>query len=62
MFYGSVPRKIAGLDQWECLGMGEWETNDEEVSVSFLWENDDILAPRFMAVSPAGEPGTINGF
>lgn len=43
---------------WE----GGRETNDEEVSVGLIWENDDVLAPWSMALSSAGESGTIDGF
>lgn len=38
------------------------DTNDEEVIVGLSWENDDVLAPRSMALSPAGVSGTIDRF
>lgn len=44
------------------FGDGGMETNDEEVSVVLVWGNDDILALWSMALSPAGEPGTIDVF
>lgn len=43
---------------WE----GGRETSDKEVSVGLVWENDDVLAPWSMALSSAGESGTIDGF
>lgn len=62
MFHDSVPRKITGLDQWECLRRGMKKPMMKRLSVVFIWENDDSLAPWSMAVSPAGESGTIDGF
>lgn len=59
MFHDSVPREITGLDQWKCLVGGG---RDKQWSVGLIWENDDVLAPWSMALSPAGESGTIDGF
>lgn len=41
---------------------GAGNLDDEEVSVGCIWENDDVLAPWSMAVSPAGESETVDGF
>ena len=61
MFHDSVPREITGLDQWKCLVGGGRDTGDKQLSVGLIWENDDVLAPWSMALSPAGESGTIDG-
>lgn len=44
------------------FGEEERETNDEEASVGLIGENDDVFAPWSMALSPAGESGTIDSF
>ena len=62
MFRDSVPGEITGLDQWECLGEGEgswwwrgkWGVSSGRMMIS--------KPPRSMALSPAGESGTIDDF
>lgn len=61
MFHDSVPRERTGLDQWKCLVGGGRDT-DDALSAGLIWENDDVLAPWSMALSPAGESGTIDEF
>lgn len=46
----------------EMFGVGRRDTDDEEVRVALIWENDGVLTPWSMALSPAGESGTIDGF
>lgn len=44
----------------ERFGVGDLD--DKEVSVGSVWEKDDVLAPWFMALSPAGESGKVDVF
>lgn len=62
MFRDSVPGEITGLDQWECLGEGEgswWWRGKWGVSSGRMMMSKP---PRSMALRPAGESGTIDGF
>lgn len=63
MPHDSVPREITGLDQWECLGRGrgnQWWRGKCGSHLGEWWYF--TVAPWSMAVSPAGESGTIDGF
>ena len=61
LFRDSVPGEKTGLDRWECSGEGErcrrwrgkWGVSSGRMMMS--------EPPRSMALSPAGESGTIDG-